>query len=161
MKKSGNLKEFLRISASVLLISSSAFAQVGSGPAPPATASPDKFPNITWTQSASCVPASTCSNNVYRGIVAGGLKGRINAAPVTTQPYRDTTASFEVQNFYTVTAVRTSNGVESAQSTEVSATAVQGSPASPTGVNIVVAVLIKIGKGVIYAITFGRINLFS
>jgi hypothetical protein len=80
---------------------------------------------------------------------------------VTVTTYRDTTATFGVQDFYTVTALRTSDSVESVQSNEVSATAIQGSPAPPTSVNAVVAVLIKIGKGIIFAITFGRVNLFG
>jgi hypothetical protein len=142
-------------------VASPAFAQLGSGSAPPTTTQPDKFPSLTWTQSSSCVPASSCSNNIYRGVTAGGAKGKINSAPVTTQPYRDTTAAFGTQNFYTITAVRTSDNAESLQSAEVSATATQGSPSAPSGVNVVVAILIKVGKGIIFAITFGRVNLFG
>lgn len=133
------------------------FAQLGSGSAPPTSAQADKFPTLTWTASTS----SGVTYNVYRGIAAGGAKGKLNVAPVTVTTYRDTTATFGVQDFYTVTALRTSDSVESVQSNEVSATAIQGSPAPPTSVNAVVAVLIKIGKGIIFAITFGRVNLFG
>lgn len=131
-----------------------ASAQVGSGPAPPSAPTPDKYGNLSWN-------ASTTSNvtyNVYRGIVAGGTKGRVNPAPVTVLTYRDATAStppptFGQLNFYCITAQNTS-GVESVCSNEASATAVQGSPAAPTNLNIVLAFLEKIGSGIFAALKF-------
>lgn len=131
-------------------------AQLGSGPAAPSSvAAPDKFGNLTWTASAS----SGVTYNVYRGTVAGGAKGRINPAPIAALNYRDASNStpppaFGVSNFYTITAQRTSDGVESVPSNEVSATAQQGSPAPPTNVNIVLAVLEAIGRGVEVAVKF-------
>jgi len=151
------MKNLFLLLAAITLYVSPALAQLGSGPTPPANAQLDKFPTLNWTASTS----SGVTYNVYRGIIAGGNKGRINVAPVTVTTYRDTAAAFGTLNFYTVTAQRTSDSVESVQSNEVSAIASQGSPTPPTGVNVVVAVLIKIGKGVIYAVTFGRINLFG
>lgn len=130
-------------------------AQVGAGPAPPsATAIPDQFANFTWQN--NCVPVTSCTMNVYRGIVTGGVKGRINPNPITTNSYRDASTStpppsFGVLNFYNVTAVRVSDGVESVPSAEVSATAKQGngSVPPPSNVNAVLAFLIEVGKAVL------------
>ena len=135
--------------ASILLCTFSLHAQVGTGPAPTLNAVRDKFPSLSWTASTSTVSGY----NVYRGIVAGGTKGRVNTALVTTLTYRDATAAFGTQNFYVVEAVN-SSGVESVPSNEVSATAVQGSPAPPTGLNAVLAFLEDVGKAIFAALKF-------
>lgn len=140
----------ITILALVLLCTAPMYAQVGSGPsAPSSIAQADKFGNLTWTASTS----TGVTYNVYRGIVAGGQKNRINPTPIAALAYRDASNStpppvFGVTNFYAVTAQRTSDQVESVPSAEISATAQQGSPAPPTNVNVVLAVLEAIGKAV-------------
>lgn len=127
---------------------------MGSGPQPPSvTVVADKYANIGWTN--NCIPATSCTFNVYRGIVAGGAKGRINPAAIVPSAYRDATSStpppaFGVTNFYVVTAVLTSSGVESVPSNEVSATAAQGNGGvpAPSNVNAVLAFFLDILKGV-------------
>lgn len=150
MKKLQNFTAGFVICTILLGISASAaFAQIGSGGAPPTAAQTDKFPTLTWNSSGAGI-----TYNVYRGVVTSGPKGKINSTPVAASTYRDTTASFGTLNFYSVTAVRTSDGVESVQSNEVSATSTQGSPSAPTGVNVVVAALIKVAKVIFAGLKF-------
>jgi hypothetical protein len=78
--------------------------------------------NLSWTATAGAV-----TYNIYRGTSAGGETATPLVSGVTTTSYADTTAVAGVTYYYTVTSVSSQN-VESAQSTEVSA----GIPAAVT-----------------------------
>ena len=71
---------------------------------------------ITWTASTSVVTGY----NVYSSTVSGGPYAKLNSSPVAGTTYTDTTVQASQTYFYVVTSVD-SNGVESAFSTEVSA----------------------------------------
>jgi hypothetical protein len=71
---------------------------------------------ITWTASTSAVTGY----NVYRSTVSGGPYSKLNSSPVAGTSYTDTTVQASQTYFYVVTSVD-SNNVESAFSTEVSA----------------------------------------
>jgi hypothetical protein len=71
---------------------------------------------ITWTASTSVVTGY----NVYSSTVSGGPYSKLNSSPVAGTSYTDTTVQASQTYFYVVTSVD-SNGVESAFSTEVSA----------------------------------------
>jgi hypothetical protein len=72
---------------------------------------------LTWTASTSTVTGY----NVYRSTVSGGPYTKLNLTPVTATTYTDTTVQSGMTYFFVVTSVD-SSGVESANSTEVSAT---------------------------------------
>ena len=72
---------------------------------------------LTWTASTSTVSG----NNIYRSTVSGGPYTKMNSTLVTATTYVDTTVQSGQTYFYVATAVD-SSGVESADSTEVSAT---------------------------------------
>jgi hypothetical protein len=72
---------------------------------------------LNWTASASTVSGY----NVYRSSVSGGPYTKLNSSLVTTTSYIDTTVQPGQTYYYVVTSVG-SGGVESAFSTEVSAT---------------------------------------
>jgi hypothetical protein len=71
---------------------------------------------ITWTVSTSVVTGYY----VYRSTLGGGPYSKLNSSPVAGTSYTDTTVQASQTYFYVVTSVD-SNGVESAFSTEVSA----------------------------------------
>lgn len=138
-------------------------AQLGPGGPPPPNVAvagvPAKFPTLNWNPSVTV----NVTYDTFRGIVPGGPYGKVNVAPIPVTTYRDTTAVPGVQNYYVIVA-KDATGLTSTWSNEVSATAVAataGSPGPATQVNAVVAVLIKVGKGIIFALTFGRVNLFG
>lgn len=147
----------------VAALGTTALAQVGTGGAPPPNvAQPDKFPNLWWSASTS----TGVTYDVYRGVNPGGPYGKINGAPISSaatqqNPYRDTSASFGLKNYYAIVAVRTSDGQSSVYSNEVNATAVQGSPAPPTQVNAVVALLEKVGKAIFAVISWIPRHIFG
>jgi len=72
---------------------------------------------LTWTASTSTVSGY----NVYRSTVSGGPYTKVNSALVAPTSYVDTTVQSGQTYFYVATSVD-SNGVESADSTEVSVT---------------------------------------
>jgi hypothetical protein len=72
---------------------------------------------LTWTASTSTVSGY----NVYRSTVSGGPYTKLNSAPVAATTYVDTTVQAGQIYLYVVTSID-SGGVESADSTEVSAT---------------------------------------
>ncbi len=72
---------------------------------------------LTWTASTSTVSGY----NVYRSTVSGGPYTKLTSTPVAATTYADTTVQAGQTYFYVVTSVD-SSGVESAYSTEVSAT---------------------------------------
>ena len=72
---------------------------------------------LTWTASTSTVSGY----NIYRSAVSGGPYTKLNSAVVATTTYTDSTVQAGQTYFYVVTSVDSSN-VESAFSTEVSAT---------------------------------------
>ena len=72
---------------------------------------------LTWTASTSTV----AGYNVYRSTVSGGPYTKLNLTPVAATTYTDTTVQSGMTYFFVVTSVD-SSGVESANSTEVSAT---------------------------------------
>ena len=72
---------------------------------------------LTWTASTSTVSGY----NVYRSTVSGGPYTKLNSALITTTTYTDSTVQAGLTYFYVVTSVDSSS-VESANSTEVSAT---------------------------------------
>jgi centrosomal CEP192-like protein/ASPM-SPD-2-Hydin domain-containing protein/Ig-like domain-containing protein/immunoglobulin I-set domain protein len=72
---------------------------------------------LTWTASTSTVTGY----NVYRSTVSGGPYTKLNLTPVAATTYTDTTVQSGMTYFFVVTSVD-SSGVESANSTEVSAT---------------------------------------
>lgn len=126
------------------------WAQLGpGGPPPPNVAvagTPAKFANLTWNASLT----ANVTYDAYRGTVSGGPYGKINVAPIAVTNYRDTTASFGVQNFYVVVA-KDSAGQTSTWSNETSATAIAATPGSPgpaTQLNAVLAFLVKVGKAI-------------
>jgi hypothetical protein len=71
---------------------------------------------LTWTASTSTVTGY----NVYRSTVSGGPYTKLTATPVAATTYVDTAVSATLTYYYVVTSVD-SAGVESADSTEVSA----------------------------------------
>lgn len=71
---------------------------------------------LTWTASTSTV----AGYNVYRSTVSGGPYTKLNLTPVAATTYTDTTVQSGMTYFFVVTSVD-SSGVESANSTEVSA----------------------------------------
>jgi len=72
---------------------------------------------LTWTASTSTVSGY----NVYRSTVSGGPYTKLNSTLVAATTYTDTTVQSGQTYFYVATAVD-SSAVESADSTEVSAT---------------------------------------
>jgi len=72
---------------------------------------------LTWTASTSTVSGY----NVYRSTVSGGPYTKLNSTLVAATTYVDSTVQAGQTYFYVVTSVD-SSGVESADSTEVSAT---------------------------------------
>ena len=72
---------------------------------------------LTWTASTSTVSGY----NAYRSTVSGGPYTKVNSTPDTALTYTDSTVQSAQTYFYVVTSVD-SSGVESADSTEVSAT---------------------------------------
>jgi hypothetical protein len=72
---------------------------------------------LTWTASASLVSGY----NPYRSTVSGGPYTKLNSTPVAATTYTDTAVQAGQTYFYVVTSVD-SSGIESADSTEVSAT---------------------------------------
>jgi hypothetical protein len=72
---------------------------------------------LTWTASASTVTGY----NVYRSTVSGGPYTKLTSPPVAALTYVDSAVQAAQTYFYVVTSVD-SSGVESAYSTEVSAT---------------------------------------
>jgi hypothetical protein len=72
---------------------------------------------LTWTASTSTVSGY----NTYRSTVSGGPYTKLNSTPVAATTYVDSTVQAAQTYFYVVTSVD-SSGVESADSTEVSAT---------------------------------------
>jgi hypothetical protein len=72
---------------------------------------------LSWTASASAVSGY----NVYRSTVSGGPYTVLNSSLITTTSYTDTTVQAGTTYYYVVTSVN-SSGVESADSTQVSAT---------------------------------------
>jgi Protein of unknown function (DUF1573)/Immunoglobulin domain/Immunoglobulin I-set domain len=72
---------------------------------------------LTWTASTSTVSGY----NAYRSTVSGGPYTKLNSTPVAATTYVDSTVQAAQTYFYVVTSVD-SSGVESADSTEVSAT---------------------------------------
>jgi hypothetical protein len=73
--------------------------------------------SLSWSSSGSQI----AGYNVYRSSVSNGPYTRINSALVVPMNYSDQTVSSGATYYYTVTAVGT-NGVESAYSSQVSAT---------------------------------------
>jgi len=71
---------------------------------------------ITWTASTSVVTGY----NIYSATASGGPYSKLNSSPVAGTSYTDTTVQASQTYFYVVTSVD-SNGVESAFSSEVSA----------------------------------------
>jgi hypothetical protein len=72
---------------------------------------------LTWTASTSVVNGY----NVYRSSISGGPYTKLNSTLITATTYDDTSVQAGQTYFYVVTSVDSSN-VESANSTEVSAT---------------------------------------
>jgi fibronectin type 3 domain-containing protein len=72
---------------------------------------------LTWTASTSTVSGY----NVYRSTVSGGPYSKLNSTPIAATTYMDTAVQSGQTYFYVVTSVDSSS-VESADSTEVSAT---------------------------------------
>ena len=72
---------------------------------------------LTWTASTSTVSGY----NAYRSTVSGGPYTKLNSTPIAATTYVDSTVQAAQTYFYVVTSVD-SSGVESADSTEVSAT---------------------------------------
>lgn len=95
--------------------------------------------NLSWP-----VVAGATSYNIYRGTASGGES---LAAQVTTNGYTDTPLSYTQGYFYYVTAV--TNGVESPQSNEASATPANAtfSGVSPQPASIAGGVLTFTGSG--------------
>jgi hypothetical protein len=71
---------------------------------------------LTWTASTSAVTGY----NVYRSTVSGGPYTKMNSTPIAAITYLDTAVQAAQTYYYVVTSVD-SGGVESANSTEVSA----------------------------------------
>ena len=73
--------------------------------------------------------------NVYRAAVSGGPYGKLTISPLSigTLSYADTSGTGGTKYFYVVTAIDGS-GVESVNSSEVSATFISSSPNAPAGV---------------------------
>ncbi|MBZ5658922.1 MAG: choice-of-anchor D domain-containing protein [Acidobacteriia bacterium] len=72
--------------------------------------------SLAWTADTT----SVAGYNVHRSIVSGGPYTKLNATPVTSAAYTDSTVSGGLTYFYVVTAV-SSAGAESLDSTQVSA----------------------------------------
>ena len=72
---------------------------------------------LTWTASTSPVSGY----NVYRSTTSGGPYTKLNSSLIAATTYTDSTVQASTTYFYVVTSVDSSN-VESANSTEVSAT---------------------------------------
>jgi len=72
---------------------------------------------LNWTASTS----SVIGYNVYRGTVSGGPYTKLNSSVVTPTQYVDSTVTAGQTYYYVVTSVA-SGGVESSDSTQVSAT---------------------------------------
>ena len=72
--------------------------------------------DLIWTASASTVSGY----NGYRSTVSGGPYTKVNSSPVAATTFTDTTVQASQTYFFVVTSVD-SSGVESANSTEVSA----------------------------------------
>jgi hypothetical protein len=72
---------------------------------------------LTWTASTSAVSGY----NVYRSTISGGPFAKLNSSLITTTSYTDSTVQAALTYYYVVTSVD-STGVESAFSTQVSAT---------------------------------------
>jgi fibronectin type 3 domain-containing protein len=95
---------------------------------------------LGWTSAPdpSCVaPSCTLSYNVYRGTSAGGESATpLNASPITTTTYTDSTVALGNTYFYVVKEVATGSIVAlSPASNEVSVT-FPGAPGAPTGLQI-------------------------
>jgi len=73
--------------------------------------------SLTWTPSVSAV----AGYNVYRSQTSGGPYTKLDSSIVAADAYTDTAVQSATTYFYVVTSV-TSSGVESADSTQVSAT---------------------------------------
>lgn len=73
--------------------------------------------SLSWVPSTS----SVAGYNVYSSSVSGGPYNKLTSSPVATTNYTDTSASAAQTYYYVVTAVSSTN-VESAYSTQVSAT---------------------------------------
>ena len=73
--------------------------------------------------------------NIYRATVSGGPYGKQTTSPlpIATLSYVDTNGTGGTKYFYVVTAID-SSGVESVNSSEVSATFLASSPNAPTGI---------------------------
>jgi fibronectin type 3 domain-containing protein len=80
---------------------------------------------LTWAESSS-----VAGFNVYRGTVTGGPYVKLNTSLIVPLTYFDNTGKAGTKYFYVVTAVD-SVGAESANSNEVSGTAI-GPPPPPT-----------------------------
>jgi fibronectin type 3 domain-containing protein len=71
---------------------------------------------LNWTASTSTVSGY----NVYRSTVSGGPYTKLNSTPIAATTYVDTTVQSGQTYYYVVTSVD-SSGVESTDSSEVSA----------------------------------------
>jgi len=97
-----------------------ALPQVGGGGAPPPATGTQHQAALSWTSGTSVPGVTVVGTNVYRGVVAGGPYGKLNATPVTGTSYTDLAVTQGVTERYIVTAV-SSTGNESAWSNEASA----------------------------------------
>lgn len=91
---------------------------------------------VSWTEANNSDPA--VGFNVYRATVSGGPYTKINATQLSssTLSYFDSTVTGGTKYFYVVASVD-SLGVQSANSNEVSATAVAGAPNPPVATGAV------------------------
>src|SRR5271157_983381 len=92
---------------------------------------------LTWTPSAdaSCVSPCTLTFNVYRGTTPGGeATTPLNAAPLTSPTYVDSTVVLGNTYYYEVEEVATSGSlVESSGPSNEVAGIFPNAPGSPTG----------------------------
>lgn len=123
-------------------------AQVGPNGAPPPAGGTVHSGTMTWIDPAPVSGVTYAGVNVYRGVFSGGPYGKLNTTPITigTQRFVDITATPGTPEFAVLTS-QTSAGAESAWSTEATYTLPKNG-APPTGLNVVVAAIIKVGRAI-------------
>jgi fibronectin type 3 domain-containing protein len=89
--------------------------------------------NLAWDVPASGGAAT--GYNVYRSTVSGQFTTKLNATPLTTLTYADTTAVAGTTYFYVVRAVNASG--ESANSNQVTAAIPIPVPGAPTNLRVI------------------------
>jgi len=89
--------------------------------------------NLAWDLPTT--GGATASYNIYRSTVSGQFTTKLNAAPVTTLTYADTTAAPGVTYFYVVRAVNATG--ESANSNQITAVVPLAVPGAPGNLRVI------------------------